>query len=177
MKALVTSYPNHVRQVVIGTSLEGRPIEGVEIASNVNGSDGRPVYLNMGITHAREWPSGEFPMEFALDLAQNFGSDPRITAMLERVRVVIVPVVNPDGFVASRSFGETPADDQDPVTGGTLPLIAAGSGAYRRKNCRGVTPADQAIPCTARTSGVDLNRNFGAYWGGPGSGSTPDSQS
>ena len=173
LKGLAQSNPNLVRHVVIGTSLEGRPIEGVEIAANVNADDGRPVYLNFGLTHAREWPSGEYPMEFALDLAQNFGSDPRITAMLERVRVVIVPVVNPDGFVASRSFGTSPADD-DPNA--TLPLSATGTGAYRRKNCRGVTPADQAIPCTARTSGVDLNRNYGAYWGGPGSGSTSDSQ-
>jgi murein tripeptide amidase MpaA len=173
MKALVTSYPNHVRRVVLGQSLEGRPIEGVEIAANVNGDDGRPVYLNFGLTHAREWPSGEFPMEFALDLAQNFGSEPRVTAMLERVRVVIAPVVNPDGFIASRSFGTSPADDNFEAN---ISQIAAGTGAYRRKNCRGITPADQAIPCAARTSGVDLNRNYGAYWGGPGSSNNPGTQ-
>jgi hypothetical protein len=93
--------------------------------------------------------------------------------MLERVRVVIVPVVNPDGFIASRSFGTSPADDSFEAS---IPQIATGSGAYRRKNCRGFTPEEQAIPCAARTSGVDLNRNFGAYWGGPGSSSDPSSQ-
>ena len=171
MKALAAAYPGHVRSITIGTSLEGRPIEGVEIAANVNATDdGRPVFLNLGLHHAREWPSGEFPMEFATDLANGYGSNPRITAALQNVRVITIPVVNPDGFVASRSFGTSPLDDD---LNATIPQIAAGSGAYRRKNCRGVGPADQAVPCAARTTGVDLNRNYGAYWGGPGSSDDP----
>ena len=52
-----------------------------------------------GVHHAREWPSGEVNMEFALDLARGYGSDPRITSLLERVRVIVVPVINPDGFL------------------------------------------------------------------------------
>ena len=52
-------------------SLEGRPIEGVEIATDVaRTDDGRPVYLQMGAHHAREWPSAELPMEFAVDLVK-----------------------------------------------------------------------------------------------------------
>ena len=31
--------------------------------------DGKPVFLNMGVHHAREWPSSEHAMEFAYDLA------------------------------------------------------------------------------------------------------------
>ncbi len=65
-------------------SLENRPIQGIEIAADVNATDdGRPVYVNMGAHHAREWPSGEFPMEFAIDLVENYDTDPRITALLE----------------------------------------------------------------------------------------------
>jgi hypothetical protein len=90
------------------------------------------------------------------------------------VRVIVIPVVNVDGFIASRSFGPSPNDDNPNAT---LLDALAGSGAYRRKNCRPVSPADDAIPCMARTSGVDLNRNYGAYWGGPGSSSDPTSQS
>jgi hypothetical protein len=174
MKALAAQYPGHVRSITIGTTLEGRPIEGVEIAGNVNAADdGRPVFLNLGGHHAREWPSSEFPMEFAIDLARGYGTDPRVTSMLDRVRVITVPVVNADGFVASRSFGSTSVDDDEIAT---APQSLAGTGAYRRKNCRGVTPADQAIPCTMRASGVDLNRNYGAYWGGPGSSGVPADQ-
>lgn len=153
IQQLVTSNPGLVRPLVLGTSIEGRQIEGIEIATDVNRSDdGRPVYLNMGLHHAREWPSGELPMEFAHDLVQNQGS-PRIAALLANVRTVIVPVVNPDGYFASHEG--TPA------------------GELKRKNCRANIPAEAALPCEQRaSSGVDLNRNYGAYWGGSGSSAT-----
>lgn len=175
MKALADANPGLVRSVVVGTTLEGRPIEGVEIAEEVNrADDGRPVYLNFGGHHAREWPSSELPMEFAIDLVNGFkASNPRITSLLQRVRTVIVPVVNVDGFIVSRDVGgETPFDD-DPVA--TLPLIVADSLAYKRKNCRATTPAQQAAPCMSRVAGegVDLNRNYGSYWGGPGASTNP----
>ena len=176
LKALADSNPSLVRSVEVGRTFENRPIEGVEIAVDVERSDdGRPVYLNFGAHHAREWPSAELPMEFALDLVKRYNDgNPRVVDLLERVRVIVVPVVNVDGFLVSRSFGTSPADD-DPNA--TLPLAAAGQGAYHRKNCRPTAPGDMT-PCMARTGqGVDLNRNYGAYWGGPGSSNNPTSQS
>jgi murein tripeptide amidase MpaA len=170
MKALAEANPDLVRPVVIGTTFEGRPIEGLEIAAGVNASDGRPAYLQLGLLHAREWPSGELPMEFAHDLVAGFGSDPRITSLLQQVRVFIVPVVNVDGFIASRSFGTSPLDD-DPSA--TFAQAGNDQAAYKRKNCRPTVPGSEAQPCPLRSgSGVDLNRNFGAYWGGVGS--SPD---
>ena len=56
-----------------------------------------------GAHHAREWPSAELPMEFAHDLVRSYGTDPRITDLLDRGRAIIVPVSNPDGFDASRT--------------------------------------------------------------------------
>ena len=167
MKQLAEQHPDIVRPVVIGTTVEGRPIEGLEIAAGVNETDGRPAYLQVGLIHAREWPSGELPMEFAHDLVGGFGSDPRITSMLQGVRVFIVPVLNVDGFIASRSFGTSPFDDDSSATSGAASQDQA---AYKRKNCRPTVPGSEALPCPLRSqSGVDLNRNFGAYWGGVGS--------
>jgi PKD repeat protein len=181
MRALAQANPSLVRSITLGTSLEGRPIEGVEIATDVlRSDDGRPVFLNLGGHHAREWPSAEFPMEFALDLV-SAATDPghpmhtRVLALLSEVRIVTVPVVNVDGFIASRSHGTSPADD-DPTL--TAPFSGSGIGAYRRKNCRPLNPTDAATPCAMRgSSGVDLNRNYGYWWGGPGSSATPTSQS
>ncbi len=130
--------------------------------------------LQVGAHHAREWPSAELPMEFATDLVENYGTNNRITSLLEDVRVVVIPVVNVDGFIASRSFGTSASDDNPNAT---LAQSLAGTGAYRRKNCRPTSPVDALTPCSARTSGVDLNRNYGAYWGGPGSSADPTSQS
>ena len=175
LKALVAQYPGHVRPLVAGQSLEGRPIEGVEIAAQVGRSDdGRPTLLLLGLHHAREWPSGEMPMEFAIDLARGYGRDPRITDVLNRVRVIVLPLVNPDGFVVSRGAGTAPTDDD---ANATLTLALTDAAAYKRKNCRATNPSDQGIPCADRAmQGVDLNRNYGAYWGGAGSSTSPTAQ-
>jgi Zinc carboxypeptidase len=149
-------------------SLEGRPIEGVELAHRAGRpDDGRPVFVLLGLVHAREWPAGELVMEWARELAERDGTDPRVTALLERVRVVVVPVANPDGFVVSRTAGTAPTDD-DPNA--TLAQTLGDQAAYKRKNCRATVAGAGAQPCALRTgSGVDLNRNAGAWWGGPGS--------
>ena len=129
---LASAHPRLVRQLALSPpTLEGRTIRGVEISDRVAGADGKPVFLMLGIHHAREWPSGELSMEFAFDLAQRFGRDARITSLLKRARVVVIPVVNRDGFEASR---ESPNDPQDPAA--STALGVPGIGAYRRKNCR-----------------------------------------
>lgn len=176
LKDLAEAEPEIAREVMIGTSLDGRPIQGIEIAADVDATDdGRPVYVNMGVHHAREWPSGELPMEFAIDLVQSYGTNARVTDLLEEVRILVIPVVNPDGFVASRSFGTSPLDDNQNAT---LVLAVNDQAAYKRKNCRPTVPAQAGMPCAMRTnSGVDLNRNYGYYWGGPGSSADVTTQS
>jgi hypothetical protein len=87
-----------------------------------------------------------------------------------------LPVMNPDGFNVSRTAGPTPADDQ---MFATLPLALSDGASYKRKNCR-PTAGSEATPCISRPAaqGVDLNRNYGAYWGGVGSdGTNPAAQS
>jgi hypothetical protein len=177
LKQLVTDHPDLARPVVLGKTFQGREISGVEIARDVNGADGRPTFFLMGEHHAREWPSGEAAMEFATMMV-NQRNDPRIAGLLANERVVVVPIVNADGFVSSRGALD-PADTAgDP--GGVLGLAEAvappgGTFAYRRKNCDGEI-AGPGVPCEL-SWGVDNNRNYGNLWGGPGSSSDVTSQS
>ncbi|MFT4993090.1 MAG: hypothetical protein ACI965_000108 [Paraglaciecola sp.] len=148
----------------------------MEIGRDVNATeDGRPVFLMFGVHHAREWPSAEMPMEFAIDLVDSYGKDTddgkRITDLLDRSRVIVVPVSNPDGYKASRESSEMFGE----VGGMFTP-----TNAYKRKNCRylpGVTQT--AGTCEIVWSpigygtGVDLNRNYGGLWGGPGADAEP----
>jgi len=189
LKQLAADHPDRVRPVTIGTSFQGRAIEGVEIADRVARDDGRPVFFLMGVHHAREWPSAEAAMEYAHLLA-DAGSD-RVRTLLSRERTVIVPVVNVDGYVSSReSAAIDPADqirdanggdEPDPLETG-LPLSTVESVAppggiltYRRKNCDGAIP-DGSVPCMLQ-HGVDNNRNYGNLWGGNGGSPDPTSQS
>ncbi len=179
LKNLVQSYPGIVKPVTLPKkTFLGRDTMGVEISSDVNRSDDqKPVSFIMGLHHAREWPSAELTTEYAIYLAQQFGSNPEITELLRRVRVVIVPVINGDGFNVSREAPSIADSTGDP--GGAPGLVeccaVGGSLAYRRKNCDGIGQ-NPAIPCDAQV-GIDINRNYGFGWGGPGASSTPTSQS
>jgi len=166
LDTLAGENPSMVRKITLPkTSVFGRDIEGVEISEQVNRvDDGKPVYVVMGAHHAREWPSAEVSMEFALDLVKNRATNPRFKDLLRRARVFVIPVINVDGFDYSRGA--------DPAVVGTFPA----SPAARRKNCAAVTDAElTATTCAGRT-GVDLNRNYGAYWGGPGESPKPSSE-
>ncbi|MDX6640040.1 MAG: hypothetical protein QOF12_1051, partial [Solirubrobacteraceae bacterium] len=180
LKALVEQYPDKARPVVIGKTFQGRDIQGVEIANDVNATDGRPIFFLMGEHHAREWPSEEAAMEYATMLAKQ-GDDPRVASLMANERTVIVPVVNVDGFITTRQDSAIDPNDNNPA--GQDPTIHLGEAvappggilAYRRKNCSGEFP-DPSVPCELQW-GVDNNRNYGNLWGGPGSSQDPTSQS
>jgi hypothetical protein len=185
MKRLAREHPDLVRPVTLAhPTYEGRPVEGIEIATNPNARDGRPVFLQMGLHHAREWPSGEHAIEWAYELITGYRrGEARARSLVESTRTIVVPVVNPDGFNASREAGQlymhgdghdTDLDGSGDISDPEFILAAATSpNEYRRKNCR--LPGDpEAGSCLQPSTGifeggVDPNRNYGAFWGGPGS--------
>jgi Zinc carboxypeptidase len=88
-----------------------------------------------------------------------------------------VPVINPDGYIASREAIDPADSTGDPAMAPSLLESVAPPGgalAYRRKNCDGASPSP-ATPC-ALQYGVDPNRNYGQNWGGPGAGTDPNDQ-
>ena len=189
MKALVRDNPDLVRPITLNNkSYEGRTVEGIEIATNPSARDGRPVFLQLGVHHAREWPSGEHAMEWAYELVNGYRSgDARVRDLVSRTRTIVVPIVNPDGFNASREAGELYGNGGGHATDlngdgevDDVEFIAAASthiNEYRRKNCR-FPFGPPAGNCMAQPDqgvvggGVDPNRNYGAFWGGNGSSDT-----
>ncbi|MGH2729337.1 MAG: M14 family metallopeptidase [Actinomycetota bacterium] len=152
-------------------SLEGRPVYGLEIATDVDGKDGRPIFYNDALHHAREWPASEFTMIFAHYLVEKYGKDPEVTSLLKNARVILVPIVNVDGFNYSResvfSYNQQLRDSTS--------LMGAVNGfeGYWRKNRRSLTgvtvPAAQVNP---DAYGVDPNRNYAYLWGDQQGGSS-----
>ncbi len=123
----------------LGTSVEGRPVWGVELGDGSPDPGDRLGIVVNGLQHAREWVSASSASYLAERLADGYGVDPEATAILDGWRVLIVPVVNPDGYrhtwTTDRLWRKNRRDN--------------GDGTY----------------------GVDLNRNWDAGWGGPGSSS------
>lgn len=180
LQKLATDHPKRSRMFEFPeASLEGRKIFGIEIADDIAAAqvDGRPTFWVDGAHHAREWPSSEYTMMFAFDLLQSYGKDARVTALLKKIRVVVVPVVNADGFVHSREASPV----HNPALNNNLGFNVAGIESGWRKNKRSFTGALYSAGATssrlnADAHGADPNRNYPFFWGGEGGGSDPTSQ-
>ncbi|MBC7374138.1 MAG: zinc carboxypeptidase, partial [Frankiales bacterium] len=185
MRSLAQRFPTKAKLIELPhKTLQGRTVYGLEVCTDVNRRDGRPVFYQDGCHHAREWPASEMPLMWVYDLLENPKKDARMKAILDNVRTIIVPVVNVDGFTFTRSF---PPVESGEVGGQTNPLPAeavllGGQGRYVRKNRRpllssqlgvGLGPA-QAKPVGADAIGVDPNRNYAYAWGDDEGGSSAD---
>lgn len=100
MNELVARYPNLMRMVNIGLTLEGRTIWGVRIANDAVVED-KPAVVYFGTEHAREWVATTVPSYFATQLVINYGIDDQITDLVDHVEFFLIPVFNPDGFIYS----------------------------------------------------------------------------
>jgi carboxypeptidase A1 len=89
------------RVVVIGHSVEGRPIPALRLSSATAVDPARAAILVTGAQHAREWATPMVAMGVAHALVHQLAFDERVRRVLAHVDVYVVPVVNVDGYVAS----------------------------------------------------------------------------
>ncbi|XP_050711912.1 uncharacterized protein LOC126995989 isoform X4 [Eriocheir sinensis] len=96
VEGLQGQHPRQVKVEVAGRSVEGRPIHLVTITDDVANAHAarKPVIFIDGGIHAREWVSPAA----VLGVVDNLLQTPSLTAGLEWR---IIPLVNPDGYVAS----------------------------------------------------------------------------
>ncbi|MEV7138646.1 M14 family metallopeptidase [Streptomyces tauricus] len=141
----LSAYPGIMSKRVIGKSYQGRDIIAIKISDNVATDESEPEVLFTHHQHAREHLTVEMALYLLRELGAGYGSDSRVTNMVNSREIWIVPDLNPDG------------GEYDIATG-----------AYRswRKN-RQPNSGSSAV-------GTDLNRNWNYRWGccGGSSGST-----
>ena len=85
----------------IGTTWEGRPI-WILLVSDDTGP--KPEILIIGGHHAREWLTVEIPFLLAEYLTEYYGYDDRVTRIVRSMGILIIPVLNPDGYEYSRTI-------------------------------------------------------------------------
>eukprot|EP00118_Oscarella_pearsei_P024469 m.306135 g.306135 ORF g.306135 m.306135 type:complete len:430 (+) comp40995_c0_seq1:1471-2760(+) len=90
------TYPNLVRMVIAGASYEERPMPAVHITAG-SSEEKLKIYFQCQI-HAREWISGAVCMFIVDYLLENYGQDERVTDILDRLDIIVIPFVNPDGY-------------------------------------------------------------------------------
>ncbi|WP_066364121.1 M14 family metallopeptidase [Herbidospora mongoliensis] len=145
VNAALSAHPAIIRKVAVGTSYQGREIYAVKISDNVATDEAEPEVLFTHGQHAREHLTVEMAVYLLNLLTDSYGSDSRITDIVNSREIWIIPNVNPDG------------SEYD---------IATGSYRSWRKN-RQPNSGSSAI-------GTDLNRNWAYNWGccGGSSGTT-----
>ncbi|EYB94594.1 hypothetical protein Y032_0170g280 [Ancylostoma ceylanicum] len=154
MRALARKDPQHVQFISIGTSHEGRSIDGVEIGSRDRTK--RIFWIDGGI-HAREWAAPHTALYFIHQLTSRYKTDPTIKKLLEEITFVIIPCVNPDGYEFTRSS--------------TNPHIR-----LWRKNRSSMQCRKDSWGRNRCCRGVDLNRNFDFHFKESGSSDDPCSE-
>ncbi|TAF35440.1 MAG: T9SS C-terminal target domain-containing protein [Cytophagales bacterium] len=148
---MAAKYPKLItKRAPIGTfkTQENRVLEFVKISDNPNTNERatEKQVLYTALIHARE-PMGLSQLVFFMYyLLENYEKDRLVKHIVDNFELVFAPCLNPDGYV----YNET---------------IAPSGGGMWRKNRRPI----------GRNVGVDLNRNFGAGWGGEGSSEDPSS--
>lgn len=146
------TYSDIAKLETIGYSIQERPLLAMRLTSQEDfENEGRcyrkPEVLYLATHHAREWVAPEMAMRLIKYLTSNYGSNKRVTNLLNTTEVWIIPVANPDGyeytFTTERLW---------------------------RKNLRD-NDGDGEITIV---DGVDPNRNFDSHWGYDDEGSSPD---
>ncbi|MFC5817273.1 M14 family zinc carboxypeptidase [Nonomuraea harbinensis] len=133
---LVADHPGIASKFSYGTSYEGRQLVGVKISDNVATDEAETEVLFTAHQHAREHLTVEMALYIMDLLTDGYGSDSRVTSLVNSREIWIMPDLNPDG-------GEYD--------------IATGSYRSWRKN-RQPNSGTSAV-------GTDLNRNWGYQWG------------
>ncbi|WP_406332578.1 M14 family metallopeptidase [Streptomyces sp. NBC_00203] len=141
----LAAYPSIMSKKVIGKSYQGRDIVAIKVSDNVATDEAEPEVLLTFHQHAREHMTVEMALYLLRELGAGYGSDSRVTSMVNNREIWIVPDLNPDG-------GEYD--------------IATGSYRSWRKNRQPNSGSSYV--------GTDLNRNWNYKWGccGGSSGST-----
>ena len=110
LTALALRHPDICRFETLGFSVENRLLMGLRISDNIGVRENEPRCRLDGNIHGNEKLSCEVPLYAAYVLADSYGLSPRLTALVNSIEVLIVPMVNPDGAVANDHYNANDVD-------------------------------------------------------------------
>ena len=127
------------------TTINGEPIYYVKLSDNPNETENEPQVLYTGMHHAREPIGMQHLLYYMYYLLENYATNEEIRQLVDNTEMYFVPIFNVDGY--QHNINTNPN----------------GSGMWR-KNRR--NNGDGSF-------GIDINRNYGFFWGYDDEGSSP----
>jgi hypothetical protein len=96
------TYPAIATLSDVSTSVQGHPIKMLRL-TGPGSTQNRPAFLIQANQHAREWVTPMCAMFIIDRLCEGYLVDPRLHHIVDNVDLYIIPSVNPDGYVYSRT--------------------------------------------------------------------------
>lgn len=100
MYQFAEDYPSLCQVFSIGTSIQGREILFAKISDNIGINENEPEFLYTSSIHGDELTGYILMLRLIDYLLSNYGTDPRITGMVDNIEIWINPLSNPDGTYA-----------------------------------------------------------------------------
>ncbi len=100
MQQFAIDYPELCIIDTIGTSVEGRLLLAARISDNVGIDEDEPEFLYTSSMHGDEITGYVLTLHLIDHLLTNYGSDERVTNLVNNIDIWINPLANPDGTYA-----------------------------------------------------------------------------
>jgi len=97
MKKFEQDYPNLCKLDSVGTTVQGRKLYVVKISDNVLEEEAEPDFLFLSTIHGDETTGFILTLRLIDYLLSNYGTDDRVTSMVNNIAIYINPNHNPDG--------------------------------------------------------------------------------
>ncbi len=124
LKQWAAARPGLVELTSLGSTPKGRQLWFLTLTNRETGAAlEKPAIIVDGNMHANEWSGGVAAMHFAWRLVRDYGTDPRVTELLDTRSVYILPRLSPDGVEVTLTEGrfirsvDRPSPDAVPEAG------------------------------------------------------------
>ena len=97
MNQFAAQYPTLCKIVNVGTTVQGRAILFAVISDNVAVHEGEPQFQYSSSMHGDETTGYILMLRLINHLLTNYGTDPKVTGMVNNMEIWINPLGNPDG--------------------------------------------------------------------------------
>jgi hypothetical protein len=97
MYQFAEEYPDLCQVISFGTSVQNRQLLAAKISDNIGESENEAQFLYTSSMHGDELTGYVLMLRMIDYLLSNYGTDPRITSMVDNMEIWINPLANPDG--------------------------------------------------------------------------------